>query len=144
MNENIFKMRIINEFIPYINAIMIAHHLELELQHSVLIIDNAPSHHFDELNEMSQQNKFEILSLFPNTTHLMQPLDLSPFGIMENEYFNAHTDHKCYDKAFPQKMDHIIASYRKASSEMNIISSWEKACIDSICNDIMKHIKQKI
>ena len=58
----------------------------------LLIIDNHGSHSTLEAVEFARENGIIILTLYPHTSHKMQPLDVSVYGPFKRAYANAMND----------------------------------------------------
>ena len=56
--------------------------MRIQSRKNLLIVDNAPSHVFDEFSNI------EMLYLPKNTTSLLQPLDMGIIKIFKNHYQN--------------------------------------------------------
>ena len=60
---------------------------DCHVQHPVLLfIDGAQCHLSIEASEYCDQNGIYLYMLYPNATHLLQPLDLSLMGSLKTNY----------------------------------------------------------
>jgi hypothetical protein len=62
-------------------------------------------------------NKIHLLYLPAHTSHLLQPLDLTPFSILKSRYRNEIRALLALDDAAPVKKERFIVSYNKAREE---------------------------
>jgi len=52
----------------------------------VLFVDGHSSHLTLHLSEFASKNGIEIVALYPNATHVLQPLDVSVFGPLKKKF----------------------------------------------------------
>lgn len=57
-----------------------------------MFLDGHVSHLTYNLNTFCSENGIELISLYPNATHILQPLDVSVFGLLKKAWKNyVHT-----------------------------------------------------
>jgi hypothetical protein len=98
--------------------------------HAVLLLDNAPVHNCQELDDIMREHNFEILFFPPNATHLLQVLDVGVFGILKYMYLNSTSSNFALNDHLSLKINHICECYRRATSRMILSSAWSSAHIN--------------
>ncbi|XP_072026714.1 LOW QUALITY PROTEIN: uncharacterized protein [Amphiura filiformis] len=105
-----------NLFIPYINKHVRPHNKE---QKVVLILDGHKSHETLRTLKEAQENYVDIICLPPNTTHLLQPLDITFFKSLKC-HWNRENEAYCRENH---------GEFVKKGSFMKVFQkSWDKCC----------------
>uniref|UniRef100_A0A336MFM0 CSON002321 protein n=1 Tax=Culicoides sonorensis TaxID=179676 RepID=A0A336MFM0_CULSO len=81
MNSKCFFEYFANVFIPYLKE----HKITLPV---VVFLDGHKSHLTLELSDLCKEHGIILVALYPNSTHILQPLDVAVFGPMKKEWKN--------------------------------------------------------
>ena len=76
MCTNVFYEYIANKFLPWVKR----EKIELPV---ILFVDGHASHLSQPLSEFCNQNQIVLVVLLPNTTHFLQPMDVSMFSALK-------------------------------------------------------------
>lgn len=79
MNSQCFFEYVSNVFLPFLQS------SEIPLP-VIIFLDGHTSHLSLELSEFCSSNKIILVALFPNSTHILQPLDVAVFGPMKRKW----------------------------------------------------------
>ncbi len=79
INSECFFEYIANVFVPYLNGRSISRPV-------VVFLDGHKSHLSQEVSELCRENGIVLVALFPNATHILQPLDVAVFGPMKKKW----------------------------------------------------------
>ena len=141
LNENAMIYWIQEIWKPYCENVR--RELNDPLAKMFIIMDNCRVHSMQSVMcELNNIGNCEVIWLPPNSTHFLQPLDASFFGIIKSYYKNGFTP-----QTTPKVCGKIIRAFRaawNACNPINIIKCWEmvgvryndmgscniKACID--------------
>jgi len=86
-------------------------------QHRLLILDGHGSHIDIEFLWLCKQNQVVLVFLPPHTSHVLQPLDLTPFSVIKSRYRSQIRDLALLDDAAPVKKERFIRCYHFAREE---------------------------
>lgn len=85
MTSKAFYEYIVNEFEPWLT--------KMNLKRPVIFyLDKHVSHLSLELSQFCEEKKIIIIALYPNTTHICQPLDVSLFRALKAHYKNTFSE----------------------------------------------------
>lgn len=126
INQNVMMKWIDLCLVPYIASIRIL--IGDQSAPCVLIMDNMSAHVTHQVMEKFNTiiNFFPIY-LPPHSSHLLQPLDLSFFGIMKSKYNSLRYNHPV--KTIQDKIHNIHHALYDASYIDNILGSWKHSGI---------------
>ncbi|XP_031634955.1 uncharacterized protein LOC116348181 [Contarinia nasturtii] len=79
MNSDIFYEYVTNKFYPWMQQLKIPTPV-------ILFVDGHTSHRSLRLSEFCLENRIILVSLLPNSTHLLQPMDVVVFGPMKRKW----------------------------------------------------------
>lgn len=79
MTAESFYEYISNVFLPFVKA----ENIELPV---IVFLDGHSSHMSLELSEFCSDNQIILIALFPNATHILQPLDVAVYGPMKAKW----------------------------------------------------------
>lgn len=79
MTASCFYEYIANVFVPFLKN----ENITLPV---IVFLDGHSSHLSLELSEFCKDNQIALVSLFPNATHILQPLDVSVFGPIKQKW----------------------------------------------------------
>jgi len=100
-------------------------------RYRLLILDGHGSHIDTEFLYACKTRKIELLFLPPHSTHILQPLDLTPFSVVKSKYRRQIQDLATLDDAAPVKKERFIACYNQAReeglSDRKIRAGWKAA-----------------
>jgi hypothetical protein len=82
INSEVFYEYIANHFIPFLKSSNI-------IRPVVLFVDGHRSHMTQQSSQLCDGNGVILISLFPNTTHIMQPADLAIFKPLKSGWKSA-------------------------------------------------------
>lgn len=122
MNASIMKYYINNILKPHI---MKTREIINDLNaHAVLIMDNMSAHVTnDVMNEFASLENFEIVLLPPHSSHILQPLDLSYFGIFKKRYMQYKNARSI--SSLKEKMSIIAHALHDVSYIDIVMNSWK-------------------
>ena len=110
--SELFKMWIENVFEPYLTKKCI-------LCPVLLIVDGAKVHISYEISTFCDENEIFLYILFPNSTHLLQPLDLITMGLVKTCY---------HDMAQKWVQDNPFKMFDRDAFIKVFLKVMEKAC----------------
>lgn len=85
----------------------------------VLYADNHSSHMTMNLVKFCKEKQIEIIGLYPNATHLIQPLDVSLFHVLKEKYKEANDSYKIQYNIVDVKKHMFAEIFRIASDSHN-------------------------
>lgn len=80
----------------------------------VLFVDGHRSHMTLMLSEFCSRNRIILIALHPNSTHLLQPMDVSFFGPLKKNWKKVRTDWNMENRAQNFKKENIPETVQKA------------------------------
>jgi hypothetical protein len=83
----------------------------------LLLLDGHGSHTPIDFMWLCKVNKIHLLYLPAHASHLLQPLDLTPFSVLKTRYRNEIRALSALDDAAPVKKERFVISYNKAREE---------------------------
>ena len=98
----------------------------------LLILDSHHSHINLEFCQYAIDNNIELLCFPSHTTHLLQPLDVGPFGPLQKYYSKAADDHMRDTHAAVIKgtfWKYYSAAHQQAYTKENLNSAWRRTGI---------------
>jgi hypothetical protein len=102
-------------------------------QHRLLILDNHSSHTTVEFQWLCKQNHIQLLYLPARVSHLLRPLDLSPFSVIKTSYRHQIQALASLDDAAPVTKERFVRYYHEARdaglTERVIRAGWRAAGI---------------
>lgn len=82
INSEVFYEYISNHFLPYLNSEKITRPV-------ILFVDGHRSHLTQQVSRFCDEHGIILISLFPNTTHIMQPADVAVFKPLKSGWTSA-------------------------------------------------------
>ena len=97
---------------------------------ALLIMDNLASHLSPDIIDIARQNRIELLCLPPNSTHILQPLEVSVFHKFKGEYSKV-TNQLGYSitKIPREKVPHVVKFALNKMFPQDYITSFRRAGI---------------
>lgn len=83
----------------------------------MLVIDGHSSHASVDFMWHCRMNKIVVLYLPAHSSHMLQPLDVAPFGKLKPKYRSIINELSTFDDAAPIKKQRFIRSYNQAREE---------------------------
>lgn len=98
----------------FINRVLLPHKMRIGQTKSVLILDQAPCHRTKEVKDRFKESGIDLLYITPRMTGILQPLDVSWFKILKQEYHKRWTEWYLSDEqAFTQNGNLKSPGYAK-------------------------------
>ncbi|KAA6375759.1 MAG: hypothetical protein EZS28_028714 [Streblomastix strix] len=94
---------------------------------AVLMVDNATQHCTIAIKELLKANHIILLTMPPNSTHLLQPCDVGIFGTLKLAYQQGH--HGIATLTTEQIFSHIVDAIQKAARLLSITNSFKAYCL---------------
>jgi hypothetical protein len=115
-------------------------------QWTLLILDGHGFHLSAEFIMICKESKFQVIYLPAHASHLLQPLDLSPFSVLKNRYRQELRELAALDDAAPIKKDRFIQLYQQARgaglSPYTIRAGWKASGMVPFNPDKVLHSSQ--
>ena len=127
LNEGAMLYWINQILIPYINSVKKLFHVDYD---PLLLFDNLKAHLTDNVTQLLQSQNIRVLSIPPHSSHLLQVLDLSFFGIMKKSYKLYEPTLFTKEQKMPKKIEKFLKAYHIASFQTNIYSGWKQSGFD--------------
>jgi hypothetical protein len=115
----------------------------------VLVLDNYGSHVTEEVKKKAEEMKITIFPLPTNTTHLLQPLDVSVNGVVKQISKRKRREkEERKEKPISNQNEatmHVIDIWNDDVKNNTVIKSWHKACgmdIDHLQQSYQSHHKK--
>ncbi|KAK2947066.1 hypothetical protein BLNAU_17989 [Blattamonas nauphoetae] len=125
-------------FCEYLHEILIPHLKTIRIRNlrdkpAYLIMDNCAVHKHEAVLHLLEANNIRPIFLTPNTTHLLQPLDLGFFGVWKRMIRTARGNSS---KTSQEKLVAIATdAYYKAGSPLSILHMFERGGITRLAGD---------
>ena len=102
-------------FYEYIRKVFYPWLLEQEIEFPIVIyLDGHSSHVTIPLVSFCRQTKIELICLFPNSTHIIQPLDIAFFHPFKNVWRNSILKYKSQNNITRLKKEHVASVLQEA------------------------------
>jgi hypothetical protein len=109
-------------------------------------MDGHGSHLSADFILLCKEHQLKVLYLPAHASHLLQPLDLSPFSVLKNRYRRELQALAALDDAAPIKKDRFLQLYRKARakglSPLSIQAGWRASSMVPYNPDKVLHSSQ--
>jgi hypothetical protein len=90
INSEVFFEYISNHFLPYLKSTQVTRPV-------IVFVDGHRSHLIQQVSKLCDDNGIVLVSLFSNTTHIMQPADVSIFKPLKTGWKSAMRDWKFHN-----------------------------------------------
>lgn len=112
MTGESFYSFIKNIFYPY----LVTNNIEFPV---LLYVDNHASHVNSELIEFCKEKNIELVALYPNSTHLIQPLDVALFHPLKEAYKKEVVHYKIENEIADFKKNMVATVLKRALDKMD-------------------------
>lgn len=104
----------------------------------ILIMDNLASHLSPDIIDVTKRNRIELLCLPPNSTHLLQPLDVAVFHKFKGEYSKLMNQLGYSFTSIPrEKVPHVVKFALNAMCPQDYITAFRRAGIRPVNRSIV-------
>jgi hypothetical protein len=130
IDQNIFEDWVADVLIPELR-----HRRELHQYHgpSIIILDNCSSHHGAAFHQLCIENRIECVWLPPHSSHLLQVLDLSLFGVTKKFLNRLNSGESKYIQA--NHIIRVLDCFHSAACPGNITGSFRLGGISVMLDD---------
>lgn len=126
LNEKAMEFWINNILFPYLNLIKSNWTSKFNFS-PLLICDNLKAHLTQNIRTLLNNNGVRLFTFPPNSTHLLQALDLTFFSVMKDTYKLYQPSYFPKENKIGRKIEKILKAYSNASYSPIIANGWRES-----------------